>query len=142
MKHSTHQSGFTLLEIMLVVMIIAILVGGAIAMFGGNIEFAGKTKARADIQSISTQLMVYQAKEGFFPSTDQGLRALVEKPGSDPVPHNWSQSFQELPLDPWHQPYLYQCPGTHNPESFDVYSGGNDRKPGTPDDIGNWKQQQ
>ncbi len=127
---------------MLVVMIIAILVGGAIAMFGDKLKFAGDTKARADIQAISTQLMLYNAKEGFFPSTDQGLRALVERPGSDPAPHNWSQAFQELPLDPWHQPYLYQCPGTHNPDSFDVYSAGNDKKPGTADDIGNWKQQQ
>ncbi len=126
---------------MLVVMIIAILVGGAIAMYGPNVDITKTVKAQGDIQTISTQLMVYSTREGFFPSTEQGLKALVEKPSSEPVPHSWTAYLQDLTLDPWNQPYYYQIPGTHNPDTFDVYSAGKDKKPGTADDIGNWKQQ-
>jgi general secretion pathway protein G len=140
MKHSSRQAGFTLLEIMLVVMIIAILVGGALMMTGGQIIFAGKTKTQADIQTMVAQLMLYNARGRTYPSTDQGLRALVERPGSEPQPADWAQGLQDVPIDPWGQPYHYQCPGTHNPDGFDVWSSGPDRQNGNADDIGNWRQ--
>jgi general secretion pathway protein G len=141
MKLSTRTSGFTLLEIMLVVMIIAVLVGGAVVLFAPNLNFAGSTKAKADIQGITTQIMLYNAQSGTYPSTEQGIAALVQKPSTEPVPRSWSQSYSSLPLDPWQQPYNYQCPGTHNPASFDVWSNGPDKQSGTSDDIGNWGQQ-
>jgi general secretion pathway protein G len=138
MKHSSRRGGFTLLEIMLVVMIIAILVGGALVMTGGHINFAGVTKAKADVQALKIELTMYNARGGNFPTMEQGLRALVERPGSEPQPREWSKGLEDLPLDPWGLPYHYQYPGTHNPDSFDVWSSGADKQNGTTDDIGNW----
>jgi general secretion pathway protein G len=133
------RSGFTLLEIMLVVMIIALLAGSAIYFMGGNIEDAQRVRATSDIRSISTQLMVYQASNGFLPSTEQGVKALVSKPETEPRPRSWRQYMSEVPRDPWDQEYFYEQPGKRNPNGYDLYSAGKDRKPGTADDIGNWK---
>jgi general secretion pathway protein G len=72
------------------------------------------------------------------PSTEQGLRALVERPGGDPVPRMWSQIETKLESDPWGTEYQYEFPGRHNPKSFDVFSCGPDRLTGTADDVGNW----
>jgi general secretion pathway protein G len=137
LKTRTEQ-GFTLLEIMLVVMIIAVLAGSAIYMMGGNVGIAQGVRAQADIQAIATQLKIYEALNGFLPTTEQGLQALVTRPDTDPKPTQWHQLLPKIPMDPWHQPYLYENPGKHNSESFDLYSAGPDRKPGTDDDIGNW----
>lgn len=133
------NGGFTLLEIMLVVMIIAILGGAAIHYMGGNIGIAQETRVHTDIQAISTQLKIYQAMNGFLPTTEQGLAALVAQPSSEPKPKQWRQFFEKLPQDPWSSNYLYTYPGKHNPNSFDLYSAGTDRKADTADDIGNWE---
>lgn len=130
--------GFTLLEIMLVVSIIALLLGAAIYNMGGNLGLAQETRVKTDIQAITTQLKIYQATNGFYPSSEQGLDALVTKPTSAPVPKNWRLGFEKLPVDPWGAPYVYEVPGKKNPNSFDLYSIGLDNKPGTEDDIGNW----
>ena len=141
MKRLTAQrTGFTLLEIMLVVIIIALLMGAAIWGVSGNLEDAQKARAMADIRSIGTQLTVYQAQNGFLPSTEQGLKALVVKPDSEPKPRSWRQYMTEVPEDAWKQPYFYLQPGKRNPNSYDLFSAGKDRKPDTSDDIGNWKQ--
>ena len=145
MKRSTinHQpstnSGFTLLEIMMVVMIIALLLGAAIYKMGPNLGYAQEVRAKTDIQGIITNLKMYQAQNGFLPTTEQGLQALVTRPDSDPRPTQWHQLMDAVPEDPWHLPYFYENPGKHNPNSFDLYSAGPDRKPGTADDIGNWE---
>jgi general secretion pathway protein G len=140
MKRSLRQGGFTLLEIMLVVAIIAILVGSAIVMVGPALGTAQATTVQADIRSIKTELLMYQSANGSLPTTEQGLKALVEKPSTEPAPSgNWRQLATEIPQDPWHQDYHYECPGTHNPDGYDLYSIGPDHKPGTADDIGNWK---
>jgi len=139
MKRKTHNNhGFTLLEIMLVVMIIALLLGSAIHFMGGNVGYARDVRARADLDSISTQLKLYQAMNGFLPTTEQGLQALVTRADSDPKPTQWRQLMDRIPLDPWMLPYNYENPGKHNQDSYDLYSSGPDRKPGTDDDIGNW----
>ena len=132
------QGGFTLLEIMMVVIIIGLLVGSAVKFMGGNIGVAQDVRVKADIQAFSTQLKVYQALNGFLPSTEQGLKALVTQPSSEPRPRQWRQFFDKMPLDPWQNEYNYSAPGTHNPNSFDLFSSGQDRKVGTADDIGNW----
>ncbi len=132
-------SAFTLLEIMLVVTIIAILVGGAIVAFAPALDTTKKTKAAADIEQMKTWLVMYSARAGGFPTTEQGLQALAAKPTSEPVPSNWSPQTDDIPKDPWNHDYLYECPGTHHPDSFDLFSCGPDGKPHTPDDIGNWK---
>jgi general secretion pathway protein G len=135
---SRKNHGFTLLEMMLVVMIIAMLLAAAVHFMGGNVSYAREVRVKADIDSITTELKMYDAMNGFLPSSDQGLQVLVTRPDSDPKPTQWRSLMDKLPVDPWQQPYVYQNPGTHNPNSFDLYSMGPDRKPGTDDDIGNW----
>lgn len=132
------RAAFTLLEIMLVVMIIALLAGAAIYTMGGNVGVAQDVRVRSDLESISTQLKIYQSFNGFLPTTAQGLQALVTRPDSEPKPRQWRQLFEKLPRDAWQNEYFYAQPGKHNPGSFDLYSAGADRKPDTDDDIGNW----
>ena len=132
------KHGFTLLEIMLVVMIIALLAGSAIYLMGGNLGIAQDVRAHADIQAIETQLKMYQAFNGFLPTTEQGLQALVARPDTDPKPTQWHQFLPKVPLDPWQHPYVYENPGKHNADSYDLYSAGPHNKPGADDNIGNW----
>src|SRR5947209_4294267 len=134
------NSGFTLLEIMLVVTIIALLLAAAVYGLRGNLGFAQDTRVKADLQAITTQINVYQGINAFYPSTSQGLMALVVRPEGEPQPRQWRQMLPKVPLDPWGNPYLYVTPGKHNPDTFDLYSAGPDRKPDTADDIGNWEQ--
>jgi len=128
------QQGFTLLEIMLVVTIIALLLGAAIYKLGGNVEYARHIRVAADIQGINTQLGLYESMNGFYPTTEQGLQALVTQPNTDPKPTRWYQLYKELPKDPWGSDYIYRCPGLKNPNGYDLYSAGPDRKPDTTDD--------
>jgi general secretion pathway protein G len=130
------QDGFTLLEIMIVVTIIAILMSAAIYKLGGNVEYAKFTAVATDVQAIGTQLKLYEGMNGFFPTTEQGLRALVVQPDNDPKPSRWYQLFKEVPKDPWHTEYIYRCPGIKNPTGYDLFSAGPDRVPDTADD--NW----
>lgn len=136
MKTRTHQSGFTLLEIMLVVTIIALLLGAAIYKLGGNVEYAKATRVAADMQGINTQLKLYESMNGFMPTTEQGLKALVQQPSTEPRPTRWYQLYKEMPKDPWNNEYVYLNPGRKNPTGYDLYSAGQDRKPDTADD--NW----
>src|SRR5438046_5723658 len=128
------QQAFTLLEIMLVVTIIAILMGTAIYKLVGNVEIAKHTAVSADVQALGTQLKLYESMNGFFPTTEQGLQALVVQPDTDPRPARWYQLFKERPKDPWQSNYIYLCPGIKNPSGYDLYSAGPDRKPDTSDD--------
>src|SRR6266446_2803892 len=128
------EQGFTLLEIMIVVTIIAILMGTAIYKLVGNVEYARHQAVATDIQSISTQLKLYESMNGFMPTTEQGLRALVVEPETEPKPSRWFQLFKEVPKDPWRNDYIYLNPGVRNPNGYDLYSAGKDRKPDTADD--------
>jgi general secretion pathway protein G len=132
------EQAFTLLEIMLVVTIIAILMGTAIYKLVGNVEYSRHVAVASDVQSLGTQLGLYQSMNGFYPSTDQGLRALVVQPDSDPKPSRWYQLFKEVPKDPWHNDYVYRCPGTKNPNGYDLFSPGPDHHADTADD--DWGQ--
>src|SRR2546423_2916541 len=87
------RSAFTLLEIMLVVTIIALLLGAAIYKLGGNVEYSRHVRISSDVQGINTQLKLYESMNGFFPSTEQGLQALVTQPSSDPQPTRWYQLY-------------------------------------------------
>jgi len=132
------EKAFTLLEIMLVVTIIAILMGTAIYKLVGNVEYSRHIAVASDVQSLGTQLGLYQSMNGFYPSTQQGLRALVVQPDSDPKPNRWYQLFKEVPKDPWHNDYVYRCPGTKNPSGYDLFSPGPDHQADTADD--DWGQ--
>ena len=134
MTIQSKQQGFTLLEIMIVVGIIVILLGLAISKIGNPTGFAKQTAVRADVQAIGTQLQLYESMNGFYPTTEQGLQALVTPPSTDPRPARWYQLFKQTPKDPWGNDYIYRCPGQKHPESYDLYSGGPDRRPDTDDD--------
>lgn len=134
MRIQTNRSAFTLLEIMIVVSIIVILLGLAIGRIGNPTGFAKQTAVRADVQAIGTQLMQYEAMNGFYPITEQGLQALVTQPEGEPKPTRWYPFFKEVPRDPWGTPYIYRCPGIKHPDKYDLYSAGPDRLPDTADD--------
>ena len=128
------QQGFTLLEIMIVVGIIVILLGLAISKIGNPTGFAKQTAVRADVQAIGTQLQLYESMNGFYPTTEQGLQALVTQASTDPQPTRWYQLFKQVPKDPWGSEYIYRCPGQRHPDSYDLYSAGPDRRADTGDD--------
>ena len=134
MRIKKRQNAFTLLEIMLVISIIVVLLGLAISKMGNPTGFAKGVAVRSDIQTIGTQLKLYESMNGFLPTTEQGLQALVTQPSSEPRPQRWYQLFKEVPKDPFGSNYIYLSPGRKNPTSYDLYSAGQDRKTDTADD--------
>ncbi len=139
MKTSRRRnSGFTLLEIMLVVCIIGLLIGMGVKMMGGKIEEAKIVRARGDIEGLKTALLLYQSGSGSLPTTEQGLKAMLSKP--DGNVRNWVQRIEPSQMvDPWNKDYLYVQPGIHNPKTYDIYSAGPDMIPNNGDDVGNWE---
>jgi general secretion pathway protein G len=138
MRINKRRSAFTLLEIMLVISIIVILLGVAINKLGNTTGMAKGVAVRADIQAITTQLKLYESMNGYLPTTEQGLQALVTQPSTEPRPQRWYQLFKEIPKDPWGNNYVYLSPGRKNPTGFDLYSAGPDRRADTADD--DWGQ--
>jgi general secretion pathway protein G len=135
MRLKKQHSGFTLLEIMLVISIIVVLLGLAIGQMGNPLGFTKGVGVKADIQAIGTQIKAYEAFGGSPPTTEQGLQALVTMPTTDPKPMRWAGPyFKQIPKDPWGSYYIYLCPGRKNPGSYDLYSAGPDRKADTADD--------
>ena len=132
---STKNKGFTLLEVMVVVVIIAIMAAAIGPSLLGNIEKASISRAETDIKSISSMLELYKAENYAYPTTDQGLEALVARPSGDPVPKNWRQYMKKTPVDPWKNPYKYLSPGSRG--DIDIYSFGPDGIQ-SEDDVGNW----
>ena len=134
--------GFTLIEIMLVIIIIGVLVAMVVPNFAGRGEQARRAAAKADIEAnLATGLDLYELDNGHYPTTEQGLIALIEKPTSTPVPNNWNGPYlkkKKIPQDPWGRDYVYVSPGIHNTEDYDLYSYGPDGVEGH-DDIVNWK---
>jgi len=134
-------AGYTLLEVMLVVIIIGILVSAAVVRFTGRQTQAAVGRAKADIDAnISTALKLYEMDNGRFPTTEQGLKALVQQPSSDPAPKNWRRYLEKgaVPKDPWQNEYIYICPGKNDPEGYDLSSRGPDGQEGTSDDVMSW----
>jgi general secretion pathway protein G len=132
-SNKTRQRGFTLIEILLVMTIIAILAAIVIPKMVGRSEQARQTAAHADLSSIKTALDAYEVDNGFYPKS---LQELIQQPNNA---RNWHGPYLEtLPQDPWGNPYVYSYPGRHNPNGFDIYSVGPDGKGGNDDDIGNW----
>ena len=122
--------GFTLIEVMVVVVILGILVGTLVTNidFGGRTDQARVTAARLEVQQVGNALEYYRLDNGFYPSTDQGLEALVTSPTGFPEPKNWNPSgyLNAVPEDPWDEPYHYYNEG----RTVDVYSLGADRQEG------------
>jgi general secretion pathway protein G len=147
---NTHETrgGFTLIEIMAVVLIIGLLstiVGAAIFQ---QVDKGRVTACKAQLNSLEGVLELYRMDNARFPTTDQGLEALITAATSEPVPRNFPSGGYlkggRLPVDPWGGPYHYESPGQNNPDSFDLWSFGADEAAGgtgVDTDIGNWAEQ-
>ncbi len=129
----TRSSGFTLIEILLVVVIIGILVGVALPRLGGRKRQAEISAARADLANIGTALNLYELDNGSYPGS---LQALITNPGGA---QNWNGPYLQkgMPKDPWGHDYVYTFPGSHNPHGYDLKSLGPDGVE-SDDDIANW----
>lgn len=126
------RSGFTLLELVVVILVLGLLAGIVAPQIIGRLSEAKSTTARTQIELLSVALDGYRLDNGAYPTTDQGLAALREKPARPPVPANWRGPYlrKDVPLDPWGRPYLYRVPGQRTPAAFDLQSLGRDGKPG------------
>ncbi len=133
------QKGFTLIELMVVVVIMAVLAAMVVPKLMERPDEARIVKAKQDITSIGSALQLYRLDNFVYPTTDQGLEALSVEPTADPVPKNWKQVLDRMPVDPWGNPYLYLIPGEHG--DFDVFTYGADNEEGGEGanaTIGNW----
>jgi general secretion pathway protein G len=135
-------SGFTLIEIMVVIVILGILASMIVPRLMSRPEEAKLVKTRQDIRALESALELYKLDNGVYPTTDQGLPALVKKPAASPVPSNWKGGgyVKDLPMDPWGKPYQYLNPGIHG--EIDVFSYGPSGQTSTTGSqstvIGNW----
>lgn len=129
------RAGFTLLEMVIVLGIIAMILGGAIFSMNKIGNSAKLSQVEADFKSFESALAMYKLNAGAFPTTQQGLKALVEKPSSTPVPRRWIQVMKKVPSDPWGADYGYRFPGKKVASDFEMYSKGPDGMENTPDDL-------
>jgi|SRR4051794_13344154 general secretion pathway protein G len=137
------RSGFTLIEILVVIVVIAILATLVAPNIFQHVGAAKDATAKSQIEMLSAALDAYRLDNGHYPSTEQGLNALWEKPTIDPPP-NWRGPYlrKAVPADPWQRPYVYLFPGQQNPNGYDLLSYGLDGKPGGDGedaDITSWK---
>lgn len=131
--------GFTLIELMLVIIVIGVLVAMVAPRLAGKSQQAKDAAARADINAnLSAALDMFEMHNGRYPTTDEGLAALRTAPSGA---SSWKGPYLKRPvsLDPWGKPYMYRSPGQHNLEDYDLFSTGPDGVEGTADDITNWK---
>jgi general secretion pathway protein G len=145
MKKNIRSSGFTLIEVMVVLVILGILATLVVPKIMGRPDEARIIAARQDINSIGQALKLYRLDNHNYPSTDQGLQALVSKPTAPPAPPNWKTGgyLDRLPKDPWGNEYKYISPGVKNTGDVDIISLGSDGAPGgegNDADIGNWEK--
>ena len=129
------RAGFTLLEMVIVLGIIAMIMGGAIFVMKNIGDSGAITVADGDFSSMNNALQAYKTNAGHYPSQAQGLKALVEKPTSAPRPRRWTQIMDEVPLDPWGKVYVYKYPGTKDPSRPEIISFAKDGIEGTEDDM-------
>lgn len=144
--HADNRRGFTLIELMVVIVILGILAGLIVPRIMNRPEQAKRVKARMQIESISTALKLYKLDNGKYPTTEQGLQALVEPPASGDTPKNWRKGGYlekgKVPSDPWGNDFVYLCPGIH--DDFDIISYGADGTAGGEDknaDINSWESE-
>jgi len=130
------RKGFTLIELLVVIVILGILAAIVVPRITGRVDEARIEATKVQIKAIKDSLEQYKLDNGFYPTTEQGLRALVEKPNSPPVPTRWRQYLDKLPKDAWGNDFIYISPGVQRP--FELRSLGPDGKEGTEDDIDVW----
>lgn len=134
------QRGFTLIELMVVLLIIGVLAALIVPNVLDRADDAKATAAKTDVSNLMQALKLYKLDNGRYPSVEQGLAALVAKPSAEPVPPNWKKNLDQLPKDPWGNPYVYLNPGVKG--EIDVMSFGADGQAGGEGknaDIGSWQ---
>jgi general secretion pathway protein G len=143
-RKKINNRGFTLIELMVVIVILGILAGLIVPKIMGRPEEAKQLKAKMQIESLETALKLYKLDNGTYPTTEQGLQALVETPQSGTIPTKWRKGGYlekgKLPKDPWGNEFVYLCPGIHG--EYDIISYGGDGVPGGEEkdlDINNWE---
>jgi general secretion pathway protein G len=139
LRSTGRAHGFTLVEMVLVLGIIALLVGAGIVSLIGVLDTGKASRVKADINTLTAAMRAYETENLFLPTSEQGVMALVERPSSNPAPTNWRPFLKKLILDPWGNPYEYRRPGQKDKGGFDLSSRGPDGQAGTADDIGNWQ---
>jgi len=132
-----NRRAFSLMEIILVVVIIGMLAALVVPRMIGATSKARIAAAKSDLSSIRTALVAYESEAARFPTTAEGLKALIEKPASWPQHATWAPFLEKrsVPLDSWGNDFIYRCPGTLNPDAFDLLCVGSDGEEGTEDDI-------
>lgn len=140
-RPSRPQRGFTLIEVMIVVVILGVLAAIVVPRIMDRPDQARQVRARQDLRLVQSALDLYKLDNFRYPSTDQGLEALVTKPTLAPLPAHWKSGgyLDRLPVDPWGRTYQYLAPGRHG--EFDLWSLGADGQPGgegVDADLGNW----
>ena len=135
---SSQQKGFTLLEIMVVIVILGVLASMVVPNLMGNKDKADRQKVISDVIALENALDMYKLDNSVYPTTEQGLEALVEQPTSAPEPRNYRDGgyIKRLPQDPWGNEYVLNSPGENG--KIDILSVGPDGEEGSEDDIGNW----
>jgi general secretion pathway protein G len=140
-----NRKGFTLIELLVVIVILSILATFVGIRIMGKPEEARRTQAKIQIQSLENALGMYKMDNGEYPTTEQGLKALVEAPATGTIPKGWRAGGylekSQVPKDPWKNDYVYLFPGVRNPNGFDLFSNGPSGQPGGEGDnaqIGNW----
>lgn len=133
------KGGFTLVEMLLVLVILATLAAIVVPKFAGRTEQAKITAAQTQIANLEIVLDAFEVDNGFYPKGSDGLGDLVDPPSNTP---DWRGPYMdEVPVDPWGNPYVYEYPGKHNARGFDLMSMGPDGRSGGGDDITNWKSE-
>lgn len=127
---AANAAGFTFIELMVVVVILALLVAIVAPKIVGRTDEARRTAAQVQVRSIEQGLHLFKLDNGFYPSTEQGLEALVTAPTIGKIPQHWREGgyLPKVPIDPWNSPYVYLSPGLHG--DYDVMSYGADGEPG------------
>lgn len=140
MKVQSECRGFTLIEVLIVIVILGVLAALIVPKVMSRPDEARVVAARQDIATLMQSLKLYRLDNRKYPTSEQGLVALVKKPDIDPIPTNWKSYVERLPMDPWGNPYQYLNPGLNG--EIDVFSYGGDGKPGGDGfdaDIGSWQ---
>jgi general secretion pathway protein G len=139
-----HRAGFTLIELLVVIVVIGLLAGLVGPRIMGRVSEAKSATARTQIELLGTALDNYKLDTGVYPTSDQGLAALEERPAREPIPTDWRGPYLQkaVPSDPWGRPYNYASPGEHNRAGYDLWTFGHDGQPGGEGDdadVTNWK---
>ena len=137
---TVRRRAFTLIELLLVLVILGILAAIVVPKFAGRTEQARATAAISQISTFGTALDAFEVDMGYYPKGKNGLADMVTPPRD---PQSWKGPYMksDIPLDPWGRPYIYECPGRHNPNGYDLMSMGPDGRVNTEDDVTNWQTQ-